>query len=66
MQIPSIGGFISDCMESKLEHRLAKLWKWRPETVPEFWGHDPLNRSGEDNKIIDLEEAGDEGWTAIA
>jgi sarcosine oxidase/L-pipecolate oxidase len=65
MQIPSIGGFISDCLESKLEPRFAKFWRWRPETVPEFWGDDPLDRYGADNKMMDLQAAAAEGWTNI-
>lgn len=65
MQIPSVGGFISDCMEGTLEPRFARLWRWRPGSVPEFWGDDPLNRSGADGKIIDLDKAGAEGWTSV-
>lgn len=61
--IPSIGGFISDCLEGKLESRLAEFWRWRPETVPEFWGDDPLDRFGAEYNIIDLQKAAAEGWT---
>ncbi|OAQ91320.1 alpha-N-acetylglucosaminidase [Purpureocillium lilacinum] len=41
--IPSIGGFISDCLEGRLEGRFARHWRWRPEIAQGFWGKDPLD-----------------------
>ncbi|KAH6657990.1 FAD dependent oxidoreductase [Truncatella angustata] len=65
MHIPSIGGFIVDCMEDKLDPRFAKSWRWRPETAKAFWGHDTLNRWGANNKILDLKDTEVDGWTEI-
>ncbi|KAK9769610.1 putative FAD dependent oxidoreductase [Seiridium cardinale] len=65
MHIPSIGGFVSDCVENKLDSRFAKSWRWRPETAKEFWGHDTLNRWGAGHKMLDLKEAEVDGWTRI-
>jgi sarcosine oxidase/L-pipecolate oxidase len=66
MHIPSIGGFIVDALEGKLESRFAKSWRWRPETAREFWGHDKLDRFGAGNKMLDLKETETEGWTNIS
>ncbi|RGP74168.1 proline dehydrogenase [Fusarium sporotrichioides] len=63
--ITSIGKFISDCMEGRLEERFAKFWTWRPEKFTEFWGNDPLDRFGADDTIMDLPTAETEGWTDI-
>lgn len=65
MQIPSIGGFIVDCLEGVLEPRFAKFWAWRPEKFPDFWGNDPLDRFGADGKVMDLPKADSDGWTRI-
>ncbi|KAH8647361.1 FAD dependent oxidoreductase [Xylariales sp. PMI_506] len=65
MHIPSIGGFISDCLEGTLDPRFARSWRWRPETAQGFWGDDTLNRWGAGNKVLDLKETEVEGWTKI-
>ncbi|KAJ3537248.1 hypothetical protein NM208_g6389 [Fusarium decemcellulare] len=65
MQIPSIGGFISDCLEGTLEPRFTKFWRWRQEKFPNFWGNDPLDRFGADGKVMDLQNVPSEGWTDI-
>ncbi|CAJ2505487.1 Uu.00g128810.m01.CDS01 [Anthostomella pinea] len=65
MHIPSIGGYIADCMEGKLDARFARSWRWRPETATEFWGDDTLNRWGAGNKMLSLKETETEGWTKI-
>ncbi|KAF4971010.1 hypothetical protein FSARC_2113 [Fusarium sarcochroum] len=63
--ITSIGKFITDCMEGKLEERFAKFWRWRPEKFTEFWGKDPLDRFGAGGQIMDLPKSDSEGWTDI-
>lgn len=63
MHIPSIGGFIVECLEKKLEPKFAKSWRWRPETSREFWGNDKLDRFGAGNKMLDVKETETEGWT---
>lgn len=66
MHIPSIGGFIADCMEGKLGSKFATSWRWRPETAKEFWGHQTLGRwGGAGHKMLDLKETETEGWTSI-
>ncbi|UNI23901.1 hypothetical protein JDV02_009693 [Purpureocillium takamizusanense] len=65
--IPSIGGFISDCLEGKLEARFAKHWRWRPEIADGFWGRDPLDRYGAGREVMDLPQPSDETrWTQIS
>lgn len=63
MHIPSIGGYIVDCMENALDPRLSRSWRWRPETATEFWGKDKLDRFGAGNKMLELKETEIEGWT---
>lgn len=65
MHIPSIGGFIADCLEDKLDSRFANSWRWRPETAKEFWGHETLNRWGAGHRMLDLKETEIDGWTTI-
>lgn len=37
--IPSIGGFVVDAMEGSLEERVARSFRWRPETaLRREWG----------------------------
>lgn len=60
--LPSIGGFVADLMEGSLDPRLAKSWRWRPETAQTFWGNDLLGRSGASDQILDLKETITEGW----
>ncbi|KAJ6445406.1 alpha-N-acetylglucosaminidase [Purpureocillium lavendulum] len=64
--IPSIGGYISDCLEGKLEERFARQWRWRPEIAKGFWGKDPLDRFGAGREVMDLPPPSAEGrWTHI-
>lgn len=64
--IPSIGSFVSDCLEGKLEPRFAKTWRWRPEIAKAFWGKDRLDRFGAGNIVMDLPpESAEERWTHI-
>jgi sarcosine oxidase/L-pipecolate oxidase len=60
--LPSIGGFIADCMVGRLDPRIAKSWRWRPEAARGFWGNDTLGRSGAGDKVLALNEASAEGW----
>ncbi|KAI0123562.1 FAD dependent oxidoreductase [Xylariales sp. AK1849] len=63
MHIPTIGGFIADCMEGRLDSRFAKSWRWRPETAKDFWGDDTLNRWGAGHMVLNLKETEIDGWT---
>lgn len=65
MHIPSIGGFIVDCLEDKLEEMFKKSWRWRPETAKTFWGDQTLGRFGAGNKMLDLKETETVGWTNV-
>jgi sarcosine oxidase/L-pipecolate oxidase len=62
--LPSIGGFITDCMEGRLDPRIAKSWRWRPQTAAVFWGNDTLGRSGAGDKVLALNESAAEGWVS--
>jgi sarcosine oxidase/L-pipecolate oxidase len=65
MHIPSIGGFIVDCMEGSLDQRFKQSWRWRPETANQFWGDQTLGRFGAGNRMLDLKETTTAGWTNI-
>lgn len=66
VHIPSIGGFISDCLEGKMEPRFTKQWRWRPEIAKEFWGNNPLDRFGAGDVVLELPpESATKRWTSI-
>lgn len=60
--LPSIGGFVADLMEGRLDPRVARSWRWRPETAKRFWGNELLGRSGAGDRIQDIKESISEGW----
>lgn len=63
MQMPSIGGFISDVLEGKLQTDLKKVVRWRPEIAVnrDWWS--TQNRFGGPNKLMDFQNVKD--WTHI-
>lgn len=61
--IPSIGGFIVDAMEGKLDPKLAQSFRWRPETAVGRNWQDTQGRSGGPNRVMDLHEV--KHWTHI-
>lgn len=62
--IPSVGGYIVDKMEDRLDEKLANVFRWRPETAIDRDWHDTQGRFGGPNKVMDLQEVQD--WTDIS
>jgi glycine/D-amino acid oxidase-like deaminating enzyme len=59
--IPSIGGFIMDRLEGKLDTRVASAVRWRPEqAVNRDWA-DTQNRFGGPYRVMDFQEVAE--WT---
>ncbi len=65
MQIPVIGKYIVDCMEDKLDERMVRSWRWRPETAVNRDWRDTQGRFGGSGKVMDLQEIGEKQWTEI-
>ncbi|KAF1946416.1 fructosyl-amino acid oxidase [Clathrospora elynae] len=63
MAAPAIGIFVADAVEGKLEERLKKMMRWRPETAVgrDLW--DVQGRCGADGKVVDLQDVKE--WTDI-
>ena len=63
MHISTVGGFVVDLMEGKLDGRLKSAFRWRPETAVERdWG-DVQGRKGGPNRVMDFGEV--KSWTDI-
>ena len=65
MQVPVIGGYIVDCLEGMLDPRMAKAWRWRPETAVERNWKDTQGRFGGSNAVMDFQQVKDSEWTTI-
>ena len=63
MQISVIGRYIVDCLEGKLDHRMARVWRWRPETAVDRDWTDTQGRFGGSNTVRDLQQLDDQDWT---
>ena len=63
--IPSVGGFIVDAMEDKLNAKMKESFRWRPETAVGRNWDDLQNRFGPDgsNRVMDLRDVKE--WTEI-
>lgn len=63
MNITSIGGYVADTLEGKLDHRLKRAFRWRPETAVNRNWDDVLiqSRRGGPKKFMDFGTVG--GWT---
>ncbi|RAL07117.1 NAD(P)/FAD-dependent oxidoreductase [Aspergillus homomorphus CBS 101889] len=55
--IPSIGGFIVDRLEGRLDERLAATVRWRPELAVDRDWDDTLNRFGGEYRVMDFNES---------
>ncbi|KAF3482871.1 fructosyl amine:oxygen oxidoreductase [Arthroderma uncinatum] len=65
--IPSVGSFIADAMEMKLDPKLAEAFRWRPATaVGRDWGA-LQDRYGPDgsNRVMNFQDINEDGWTTI-
>ncbi|KAK5686893.1 hypothetical protein LTS10_001028 [Elasticomyces elasticus] len=65
MHIPTIGRYIVDCLEGKLEPRMAKVWRWRPETAVGRDWKDVQGRMGGSYKVLNFADYGEGEWTSI-
>lgn len=66
MHIPTIGGYIADCLEAKLDSRMEQSWRWRPETAVGRDWTDVQGRMGGSYRVLDLQDVKDGEWTSIA
>jgi sarcosine oxidase/L-pipecolate oxidase len=63
MHITSVGGFVADVLEDKLDGRLKAAFRWRPETAVERNWEDVQHRRGGPNKVMDFGNVKE--WTDI-
>lgn len=63
--IPAIGGFIADALEDKLDPRMKKSFRWRPETAINRNWDDLQGRFGPggSNRVMDFQQVKE--WTNI-
>ncbi|KAK3708120.1 hypothetical protein LTR37_011624 [Vermiconidia calcicola] len=66
MQIPVIGQYIVDCMEGKLDERMTRSWRWRPETAVDRDWTDTQGRFGGSGVVMDFQDVKDGEWTRVA
>ncbi len=65
MQIPVIGRYIVQCLEGKLDERMQRSWRWRPETAVGRDWRDLQGRHGGSERIMDLAQSVEGDWTTI-
>ena len=65
MQMPTIGGFISDALEGSLQAELKHVCRWRPETAVNRDWKSTQGRFGGPDKVMDFQHVGTDGWTKI-
>ncbi|GIJ82921.1 hypothetical protein Asppvi_001436 [Aspergillus pseudoviridinutans] len=65
MQMPTIGGFIADALESKLQKEVKDVVRWRPETAVDRDWRATQNRFGGPDRIMDFQKVGEDQWTRI-
>lgn len=65
MQMPTIGGFIADALEGRLQKELKDVVRWRPETAVDRDWRSTQNRFGGPNKVMDFQEVGEDEWTDV-
>jgi len=63
MHIPSVGGYIADSMEGRLDEKLARSFRWRPETAVGRDWEDTQGRFGGPNAMADFQKVVE--WTKI-
>jgi sarcosine oxidase/L-pipecolate oxidase len=63
MHITSVWGYVADVLEGKLDARLKKAFRWRPDTaIGRDWS-DVQGRRGGPNRVMDFQEVKE--WTKI-
>nr|XP_001400033.2 fructosyl amine:oxygen oxidoreductase [Aspergillus niger CBS 513.88] len=61
--IPSIGGFIADRLEGRMDSRIAAAVRWRPEQAVNRDWDDTQNRFGGEYRVMDFQKVKE--WTNI-
>lgn len=65
MQMPTIGGFIADALEGRLQEEVKPAVRWRPETAVHRDWSDTQNRFGGPNRVMDFQDVGENEWTCV-
>lgn len=65
MQMPTIGGFIADALDGRLQKELKDVVRWRPETAVDRDWKSTQNRFGGPNRVMDFQEIGEDEWTDV-
>nr|OQO25227.1 hypothetical protein B0A51_05800 [Rachicladosporium sp. CCFEE 5018] len=65
MHIPVIGKYIMQCMEDRLDPRMQRTWRWRPETAVGRDWEALQGRWGGPNKVRNLADLGEGEWTEV-
>ncbi|KAJ5820060.1 hypothetical protein N7474_005651 [Penicillium riverlandense] len=65
MQMPTIGGFIVDALEGRLQKELKDVVRWRPETSVDRDWRSTQNRYGGPDKLMDFQDVKPDQWTQI-
>lgn len=60
-----IVGYIADCLEGKLDPRMHKVWRWRPETAVGRDWEDVQGKMGGSYKVVNLADIPEAEWTKI-
>lgn len=61
--MPAIGIVVADLVQGKMEERLHKMSRWRPEQAINRNWHDTQGRHGADEKIMEFKDV--QGWSSI-
>lgn len=62
MNSPAVGILVADLLEDRLDKRIAKSLRWRPETAVDRDWFDTQGRFGGAGKVVDLGEIPDNDW----
>lgn len=65
MHMPSIGGFIADTLEGRLQNEIKQAVRWRPETAVDRDWWSTQGRFGGPNQVMDLQDIDEDNWTKI-
>ncbi|KAJ5469647.1 hypothetical protein N7539_009265 [Penicillium diatomitis] len=65
MQMPSIGGFIVDALEGKLQDEVRDVIRWRPQLAINRDWYATQNRHGGRHEVMNLQDIKDDEWTCF-
>jgi len=66
MHITVVGKYIVQALEGKLDLKMQRTWRWRPETAVNRDWEALQSRSGGPNRLRDFATISDDQWTTIA